>query len=311
MKKMIAVILLIAMMFSLAACGGGKKDGGTDLVKVGDTTINENQLDQYLELTAYLRGIDLTQLSDQDIKGAKSQMLDDMVALECIRQYYAGKEDKVLPDTIKADFKKFMDQAKGTDTVKTFLEEKKISDETLQRFYYDQYYSKAFVDETQAGMKNLDADAKAYYEANKDSFKVDEVTASHILVKDEATAKEVQAKLKAGEKFEDLAKTYSIDGSAANGGSLGTFGRGAMVKEFEDAAFALKPGEISDIVKTKFGYHIIKVTDKNQGTKTYEEAKDSIISNLVGQEAQKKILDLKKKTKIEYLTDEYKVNNQG
>jgi parvulin-like peptidyl-prolyl isomerase len=160
-------------------------------------------------------------------------------------------------------------------------------------------------------MKNLDSDAKAYYEANKDSFKVDEVTASHILVKEEATAKEVQAKLQAGEKFEDLAKQYSIDGSAASGGSLGTFGRGAMVKEFEDAAFALKPGEISDIVKTKFGYHIIKVTDKNQGTKTYEEAKDSIISNLVTQEAQKKILDLKKKTKIEYLTDEYKIDTQS
>lgn len=311
MKKMIAVILLIVMMMSLAACSGDKKDSGTDLVKVGDTTINESQLDQYLELTAYLRGIDLKQLSEENLKAAKSQMLDDLVALECIRQYYTGKEDKVLPDTIDADFKKFMDQAKSTDTVKSFLEEKKISDETLQRFYYDQYYSKAFVDEAQAGLKNLDADAKAYYEANKDSFKVDEVTASHILVKDEATAKEVQAKLKAGEKFEDLAKTYSIDGSAESGGSLGTFGRGAMVKDFEDAAFALKEGEISDIVKTEFGYHIIKVTGKNQGTKTYEEAKDSIISNLVSQEAQKKILDLKNKSKVEYLTDEYKVNAQS
>ncbi len=311
MKKMIAVILLFVMMMSLAACSGSKKDSGSDLVKVGDTTITESQLDQYLELTAYLRSIDLTQLSAENLKAAKSQMLDDMVALESIRQYYAGKEDKVLPDTIDADFKKFVDQAKSTDSVKKFLEEKKISDETLQRFYYDQYYSKAFVDEAKAGMKNLDADAKAYYEANKDSFKVDEVTASHILVKDEATAKDIQAKLKAGDKFEDLAKQYSIDGSAADGGSLGTFGRGAMVKEFEDAAFALKPGEISDIVKTQFGYHIIKVTDKNQGTKTYEEAKDSIISNLVSQEAQKKILELKEKAKIEYLTDEYKVNNQG
>jgi foldase protein PrsA len=311
MKKLIAVILLIAMMLSLAACGGTEKDKGTDLVKVGDNAITENQLDQYLELTAYLRGIDLAQLSDDNLKGAKSQMLDDLVSLECIRQYYAGKEEEILPDTIDADFKQFIDQAKGTDTVKSFLEEKKISDETLQRFYYDQYYSKAFVDEAQAGMKDLEKDAKAYYEANKDSFKVDEVTASHILVKDEATAKEVQEKLKAGEKFEDLAKSYSIDGSAANGGSLGTFGRGEMVTEFEDAAFALKPGEISDIVKTQFGYHIIKVTDKNQGTKTYEEAKDSITSNLVSQEAQKKVLDLQKKTKIEYLTDEYKVNTQS
>lgn len=310
MKKMIAVMLLIAMILSLTACSGDKKDNGTDLVKVGDTVINESQLDQYMEMTAYLTGIDLTQLPEESMKGIKSQVLDDLISLECIRQYYAGKEDKILPDTIEADFKKFMDQTKDTDTVKSFLKEKKISDETLERFYYDQYYSKAFVDETQAGMKNLDNDAKSYYEANKESFKVDEVTASHILAKEEATAKEVQAKLQAGEKFEDLAKEYSIDSSAANGGSLGTFGRGQMVTEFENAAFALKPGEISDIVKTQFGYHIIKVTDKNQGTKTYEDAKDSIISSLVSQEAQKKILDLRGKTKIEYLTDEYKIKSE-
>ena len=160
-------------------------------------------------------------------------------------------------------------------------------------------------------MKTLDQDAEAYYEENKDSFKVDEVTASHILVEKESTAKEILEKLEAGEKFEDLAKQYGTDGTKDNGGSLGTFGRGQMVKEFEDAAFALEPGEISDIVKTQFGYHIIKVTDKNQGTKTYEEAKDSIISNLVSQEAQQQISDLKDDTEINYLTDEYTAKTEA
>jgi foldase protein PrsA len=120
----------------------------------------------------------------------------------------------------------------------------------------------------------------------------------------------VLAKLKAGEKFEDLAKEYGTDGTKDNGGSLGTFGRGQMVKEFEDAAFALKPGEISDVVKTQFGYHIIKVTDKNQGTKSYEEVQESIKSTLVNQEAEKKIGELKKAENIEYLTDEYTGNTQ-
>jgi foldase protein PrsA len=312
MKKFIAVILLIAMTMGLAACSGSSKtDGDNDLVKVGDTTITDSQLTQYLELTAYVQNIDLTQFKGDSMKAIKSQMLDDLVSVECIKQYYKGKEDKVLPETIDKDFKAFMDQAKGTESIKDFLDKNKISDETMQRFYYDQYYRKAYFDEVKAGMKTLDQDAKEYYDANKDSFKADDVTASHILVKDEATAKDILAKLKAGADFAEMAKQYSIDGSAASGGALGTFGRGAMVKEFEDAAFALKPGEISDVVKSQFGYHIIKVTDKNQGTKTYDDVKDSIIENLVSQEALKKINDLKSNAKVKYLTDEYKANTQG
>lgn len=306
MKKIIAVILLIAMTVSLAACSGGKEKSGSNLVKVGDSTISESQLDQYLKFTAFIQGIDVSQFPEESMKTIKTQMLDDLVSFECIKQYYAGKEKEVLPDTVETDLKNFMDEAKNTETINSFLKENKISDETLTNFFYDQYYRQAYFDEVEAGMKNLEGDAKAYYEANMDSFKVDEITASHILVEKESEAKDVLAKLKAGEKFEDLAKQYSIDTyNKDTGGSLGTFGKGQMVKEFEDAAFALKPSEISDAVKTEFGYHIIKVTDKNQGTKTYDEVKDSIISKLVSQEAQKKISSLKDGMDVKYLTDEY------
>jgi len=311
MKRFIAVILLIVLTMNLAACSGDKKDNGSDLVKVGDTTISENEMEQYLEFTAFIQGIDTTQFPEESMKAIKSQMLDDMVALECIKQKYSGKEKEVLPDTIEADLKSFMDEAKNTETISAFLKEKKISDETLTKFYYNQYYRQAYFDEVEAGMPNLEKDAKAFYDANLDSFKVDEVTASHILVADEATAKDILAKLKAGEKFEDLAKQYGTDGTKDSGGSLGTFGRGDMVKEFEDAAFALKAGEISDVVKTEFGYHVIKLTDKNQGTRTYEEAKDSIKSNLVSEEAQKQINDLKESTEVKYLTDEYTGTTEG
>lgn len=310
MKKMIAVLLLIVMAMSLAACSGGN-DSGTDLVKVGDTTINESELEQYLAFTAFVQGIDIKQFPEESMKDIKMQMLDDMVSMECIKQKYAGKEDEILPDTIEADLKTFMDEAKNTESIKSYLDENQITDETLTDFFYNQYYRQAYFDEIEAGMTTLDTDAKSYYEANKASFEVDEVTASHILVEKEETAKEILAKLESGEKFEDLAKEYGTDGTKDTGGSLGTFGKGQMVKEFEDAVFAMKPGEISDPVKTQFGYHIIKLTDKNQGTRTYEEAKDSIISNLVSQEAQKQINELKGSADIEYLTDEYKVNKEG
>jgi peptidyl-prolyl cis-trans isomerase C len=86
----------------------------------------------------------------------------------------------------------------------------------------------------------------------------DKVHCAHILVKTEKEAKTVLERLKKGEKFANIAKEVSLCPSGKRGGDLGTFGRGRMVKEFEKAAFALQKGQNSPIVKTKFGYHIIK-----------------------------------------------------
>jgi len=85
-----------------------------------------------------------------------------------------------------------------------------------------------------------------------------EVHCAHILVKTEKEANAVLERLKRGEKFANIAGEVSICPSGKRGGDLGTFGRGKMVKEFEQAAFALQKGQFSTIVKTKFGYHIIK-----------------------------------------------------
>lgn len=86
------------------------------------------------------------------------------------------------------------------------------------------------------------------------------IRCSHILVKNATIANEVMEKIKKGEDFGKLAAEYSIDGSRRRGGDLGFFGRGMMVKPFEQAAFALEKGQISEPVKTQFGYHIIKRT---------------------------------------------------
>ena len=130
-----------------------------------------------------------------------------------------------------------------------------------------------------------DEDVKTYFEENKDSFSTPEqVEASHILVEDEATAKEVINKLNAGEDFATLAKEYSTDKSnAENGGALGFFGRGEMVEEFGNAAFAMNVGDVSkEPVKTEFGYHIIKVTDKTEAKEAdFETSKEDARAMLV------------------------------
>ena len=98
---------------------------------------------------------------------------------------------------------------------------------------------------------------------NVKSAAITEVNASHILVPTEKEAIEIRSQLLRGASFEDLAKKYSkCPSGASNGGNLGFFGRGMMVPEFEQAAFALKVGEFSQPVKTQFGYHLIKVIDK-------------------------------------------------
>lgn len=84
------------------------------------------------------------------------------------------------------------------------------------------------------------------------------VHCAHILVKTEQEARSVQDRLRKGEKFANIAKKVSLCSSGKRGGDLGTFTRGKMVREFETAAFALKKGEISPIIKTKFGFHIVK-----------------------------------------------------
>jgi len=105
-------------------------------------------------------------------------------------------------------------------------------------------------------------------------------------VKDEKTAKEIKEKLNSGEDFAALAKQYSEDpGSKEKGGELSEFGPGMMVKEFEDAAYKLEVGQLSEPVKSSFGYHIIKLTDKKE-LKPYEEEKENIRKELEQQRIQ-------------------------
>lgn len=144
---------------------------------------------------------------------------------------------------------------------------------------------------------------KAYFDENKDQFaQQEQVKASHILVEDEATAKEVKSKLDKGEEFADLAKEYSTDASnAESGGELGYFGKGEMEAAFEEAAFALKANEISGPVKTDYGYHIIKVEDKKEAKEAvYEDSKEAAKKALFDERMQTEYYNWLEEKKEEY-----------
>jgi peptidyl-prolyl cis-trans isomerase C len=156
-----------------------------------------------------------------------------------------------------------------------------------------------------------DEEIKTYYDQNQRLFSGAQIHAAHILVKDEALAKQLRAQLDAEpEKFDELAKVNSVDtATAARGGDLGTFGQGRMVAEFERAAFALEnPGDLSPVVQTPFGYHIIKLIERKEGpSKPFDEVKDRIRVAMVNQRRQelvtKRFDKVKADAKIEVRED--------
>jgi peptidyl-prolyl cis-trans isomerase C len=156
-----------------------------------------------------------------------------------------------------------------------------------------------------------EVEAKKIYDAKVAGMKPEEeIHARHILVATEAEAKEIQERLKKGEDFATVAKEKSKDPSA-EGGDLGFFGRGQMLKPFEDAAFSLKEGEISNPVQTQFGWHIIKVEEKRtRPLPTFDQVKDTIISQLTQQKTKETLKDLHDAAKIDIVDPEIKKSMQ-
>ena len=174
------------------------------------------------------------------------------------------------------------------------------------KYHYRRALRDAFVDANIRGALSEGA-AKRIYDEKIGSMKPEqEVRARHILVGTEAEAKEIADRLKKGEDFATLAKQKSKD-TNAEGGDLGFFTRGQMVKPFEDAAFALEPGQISDPVQTQFGWHIFKVEEKrNKPLPSFDQVKEAILAQLLQQKAGEVVTGLRNSAKIEVVDPEIK-----
>jgi len=285
-----------ATLLALALCVAGtgckqagseaKKDAksGVVLAEVNGATITDTDFYKEQEnLPPYLKPMTET-------PEGKKEMLDTMVVRELIMQQ-AQKDGIDKSPAVAAK----LEDLKKRVIVEAFLK-KKVEDSA----------------------NVSDADLQAFYKKNEDKFKTGEqIRASHILVKTEPEAKDIEKQLKGGASFEALAKKHSIDGAATKGGDLGWFGKGSMLPEFEKVAFSLKEGSTSGIVQTKFGYHIIKATGKRPaGTRSFEEVKDQIKAAIAPEKQQetfKKLKDdLKKGAKLTIKEDALKgLKNKG
>lgn len=154
-----------------------------------------------------------------------------------------------------------------------------------------------------------DAEARRFYDSQVGGAKgEEEIRASHILVESQDKAKEVFERIAHGADFGQMARQYSRDpGSKESGGSLGYFGRGQMVPQFEAAAFKLKKGEVSEPVQSQFGWHLIRLDDRRQkAVPPFDEVKARIIAQLMHQKAQETAADLRNKAKVDYVDPELK-----
>ncbi|MGO3019186.1 MAG: peptidylprolyl isomerase [Anaerococcus sp.] len=144
-----------------------------------------------------------------------------------------------------------------------------------------------------------DDDLKEYYENNQEAMRSPETfKASHILVKELEEAEKIYEEIQNGKSFEDAANEYSMDNQGQNGGDLGEFPKGTMVKEFEDALLELKEGEISKPVKTQFGYHLIKLDHKHDSfIPEFDQIKDRLRETLMMIRRQEKYLSKVEKIK--------------
>jgi foldase protein PrsA len=211
-----------------------------------------------------------------------------LVQNQVIKEKAAEMKVTVTDKAFQERMKQIVQQVGGQKKLDKLLKEQAVTQPQLEEQLRAQMLQDAVQQKVYADIKISDADLQKYFDNpdNKAQFDVPEsVDARHVLVKTKAEAEKVRALLAADDSdanWKKVAKEYSTDpGSKDSGGSLGNFPKGRMVKPFEDTAFALKVGELSEPVKTQFGYHVIEVTKKTQGNEqTFEEAKSTIEQQL-------------------------------
>lgn len=300
MKKKLLTVMLASTMV-LAACGNQANDGKNDtkveekaaakeLGKDAIAIVNGEKIskeDYKKEMSFY--GAMLA--SRQNLKNSIVQMMvQDKLISDDMKANKIEIADKDVNDAFLNSVKQFGGQEQFDKMLDDYNMDVEKFKETVRKDLMYQKHKEWFTKEHPV----TDEEIKEYFEDNKDQFAKRD--ASHILVEDEKTAKEIKEKLDNGEDFAKLAKEYSKDSAnAENGGNLGTFSKGQMVKEFEDAVFKLKEGEISEPVKTQFGYHIIKL---NKVAESVEDNKDAITSALEDKKYADYIKELNEKANV-------------
>lgn len=318
------IIFAVSLTLNLSPVFAGEKKS-TDKKNVGDKAIVVNGniitkqvFDNELKMVQGRFAMQGQQIPEDKLDMVRKKVMENLISQELL--YEQSRKAKITISDSAVN-KEFESQKKQFPTAAEFdkmLGQMGLTETSFKKMMKRGMAIKELIDKkVMENIKVPEKKVKAFYDDNPSYFKrPEQVKASHILIKvdkdaDKATKekalekiKVIEKSLKDGKDFAALAKEFSEGPSKTKGGELGFFGKGQMVKPFEEAAFTMKPGEVSGIVETQFGYHIIKVIEKKkESEQKFAEVKEKITQHLKRTEEQQKleayIAKLKKSAKIE------------
>ncbi len=315
MKTTLSLVLGLVLAWTIPALAKAAPQSADIVMKVNDEPVFGSEVQMELaRLAMQLQrmGQNPGQVDLQQI--ARQQVVDThLLAQEARKQGLEPDESKV-----QALIEQAAAQAGGKDQLEASLAQSGMTLDQYAGILRQAMLANAYVEQKLMPSAEVkEGEVRAFYETNKEKFRQEEtVHARHILIRaqpdaDAATKAEARKKAEAireralkGEDFAELAKETSEGPSGPQGGDLGFFERKRMVPAFADAAFALKPGEISDVVETRFGYHVIKLEErKPAGVQPYDEVNEKLHAFLQQQRVRevvgKKLEELRQQAKIE------------
>jgi peptidyl-prolyl cis-trans isomerase C len=283
------LILLIVLTLPLLARGNKEEE---IVATVNGEGIPQSRVDILMEqqkqqMAAQAGG----KMSEEQEKNLEQQVIDQLITEELLYQEAQERGVSISDSELNKEIDSLKSRYPDEESFKQALEQTGFNEESF-RFYLERnlVIQKLLEQEVQTSQSITEEEMREFYNNNQDYFKTKEqVEARHILISTQGIeneekqqeayqrAQKIKEQLEQGANFAELAKEKSEGPSSSQGGNLGKFSRGQMVPAFEEAAFALDKGEISEVVETKFGFHIIQVTGKfDAGVQSFEEAKPNI-----------------------------------
>jgi peptidyl-prolyl cis-trans isomerase C len=311
----LGLLMLMAWAVRSQPSGGS---GGEVAAKVNGVPITTLELDRSFQ--AHVQ-VPYTQVQeDPRAKEVLRQILDNLIDRELLFQQAKSLKIAVPPQQVDTQMQQLVERFPSKEAFEQALTAQNFTVDALKKDVEGQLLRQQLVKKEILDKVNVSArDVQTFYDQHKDKYvEEDQIRARHILIRvpqqvsptDDAKLKgkadDALKRAKTGEDFAALAKELSDDGSKENGGDLGFFPRGRMVAAFEETAFALDPGQMSEIVRTQFGYHIIKVEERKTGRAlAFDEAKAQVQEDLTREQTydryQKYVAGLRSKAKVEVL----------